>query len=177
LEASLPVEAIRTARLDLVPLAVADADEMVAVLADTSLYAFTGEAPPDFATLRERYERQSLGRSADGTEQWLNWIARLRDAGVAIGFVQATVSASGSRADVAWLVGVPWQRRGFASEAAAAMISWLQHAGVRDIEAHIRPGHIGSAAVARRAGLAPTSRYDGDGEQVWRPEVSPARRS
>ena len=164
----LPVETIVTARLALVPLRVDDADEMVGVLADPALYAFTGDSPPDLANLRARYARQATGRSADGAEQWLNWIARLRDSGEGIGFAQATVAANGLRADVAWLIGVPWQGRGFAAEAATAVVAWLKGAGVLVIEAHVHPDHQASEAVARRAGLAPTETFDGDGERIWR---------
>jgi RimJ/RimL family protein N-acetyltransferase len=172
----LPVRAIQTARLELVPLQASDADEMVGVLADPALYSFTGDAPPDLGTLRDRYERQAAGRSTDGTQQWLNWIARLRDSGAAIGFAQATVRASPAQAEVAWLIGVPWQGRGFASEAASAVVEWLASAGVREIEAHIHPDHLASQAVARRAGLISAGTIDADGEQVWRhPLTQPDR--
>jgi RimJ/RimL family protein N-acetyltransferase len=177
----LPVEPVHTARLELAPLEAGDADRMVGVLADPTLYSFTDEAPPDLATLRERYARQVAGCSGDGSEQWLNWIARLRDTGEAVGFAQATVTVSGNHADVAWLIGLPWQGQGFASEAASAVVRWLLDAGVQTVEAHIHPGHVASQAVARRAGLVATGIIDRDGEEVWRatrsPTSSPARSS
>jgi hypothetical protein len=85
---------IVTARLKLVPLAVGDAEEMVGVLGDERLYAFTGGRPPTLAELRARYAQLVVGRSPDGTEQWRNWIVRLRD-GRAVGTVQATITAGG----------------------------------------------------------------------------------
>ena len=88
-----------------------------------------------------------------------------RDA--AIGYVQATVTAAGGVADVAWVIGVPWQGRGFASEAAAALVAWLRAEGVRVVTAHVHPEHAASAAVAARAGLVPTDEIE-DGERVWR---------
>jgi hypothetical protein len=69
---------IRSARLCLVPLAVADAGEMVRVLSGEALYAFTGGAPPTLAELRARYARQAAGRSPDGSQEWRNWIVRRR---------------------------------------------------------------------------------------------------
>jgi RimJ/RimL family protein N-acetyltransferase len=172
----LPVEALATARLELVPLRPSDADEMVDVLADPRLYAFTGGSPPDRSALRGRYERQAMGHSPEGDQQWLNWIVRLRDSGAAIGFAQATVTVArgGAEADVAWLIGVPWQDRGLASEAASAVVRWLVGAGVVVIKAHIHPEHVASQAVARHAGLGPTPALDADGEQVWQgiaPEI------
>jgi hypothetical protein len=64
---------------------------MVAVLGDPALYEFTGGEPPTLDELRERYERQAVGRSPDRSEEWLNWIVRITDDGHAIGFVQATI--------------------------------------------------------------------------------------
>jgi RimJ/RimL family protein N-acetyltransferase len=164
---TLPTEPLATARLDLRPLRPGDADEMAAVLADPGLYTFTGGSAPSGAALLALYRRQSAGRSADGTQQWHNWIVRLRRDGDAIGFVQATVVGAGGSADIAWLIGVGWQRHGFASEAVGAMVDWLERGGVSRFTAHIHPDHEASAAVAARAGLKPTDELE-DGEQVWR---------
>ena len=70
-------------------------------------------------------------------------------------------------ADVAWLVGVPWQRNGYATEAALAMCAWLSGQGVRRFTAHIHPSHAVSAKVATALGLVPTGTLDPDGEMVW----------
>jgi RimJ/RimL family protein N-acetyltransferase len=149
----------------LTPLTVEDAAEMAGVLADPALYEFTGGDPPDVAGLRERYARLVAGRSADGTEDWLNWVIREPD-GTAVGYVQATVTDGGRRAEIAWVTGVPWQGRGRATEAAKALVTWLLAAGVGEVVAHVHPDHTASETVARRAGLAPTGRYE-DGEQAW----------
>ncbi len=159
------IEPLTTTRLRLEPLRVEHADEMFEVLADPTLYAFTGGEPPTLDALRVRYQWQVGGRSPDGSEEWLNWIVRLSPEGRAIGFVQATVVEG--RADVAWLIGVAWQGRGFATEAAKAMVDWLRTSGVVTITAHIHADHVASAAVATRLGLAPTPEIE-DGEVVWR---------
>ena len=159
-------ERLATPRLDLIPLRPEDAFEMVGVLADPRLYAFTGGGPPSREELLAQYERQSVGRSADGAADWHNWIIRRRPQGDAIGFVQATVSSPRGPADIAWLIGVPWQGHGFAAEAALAMVAWLEGGGVAVITAHVHPGHTASEAVAARAGLEATDEID-DGERVW----------
>ncbi|HEX2755382.1 MAG TPA: GNAT family N-acetyltransferase [Candidatus Limnocylindrales bacterium] len=168
----IPSGTIATGRLELVPLRIADADEMVAVLADPGLYAFIGGGPPTHDELVARFEAQVRGRSPDGREEWHNWVVRERPSGAATGFVQATVvdvggAGAGRGAEIAWLIGVPWQGRGYASEAARGLVAWLEAAGVRSILAHVHPDHLGSAAVAERAGLAPTDELV-DGERVWR---------
>lgn len=113
-----------------------------------------------------------VGHSPDGLQQWLNWVVRLRrdDAGVnagqAIGTVQATVMVGGARAEIAWIIGTPWQGRGYAGEAAQALADWLRDSGVGCVTAHVHPRHLASQAVARRAGLTPTQEFH-DGERRW----------
>ena len=157
-------EPIRTDRLDLTPLRVEDAPEMVAVLADPCLYTEIGGGPPTPDELRARYEHQVRGGSTDGRETWLNWIIRSRPSREAVGFVQATVTDAG--ADIAWVVGVPWQGRGYATEAARGLVAWLAGRGVTSITAHVLDGHRPSEAVAERIGLVRTKAVE-DGEIVW----------
>jgi RimJ/RimL family protein N-acetyltransferase len=166
----VPTPRLRTARLALDPLRVEDGAEMVGVLADPRLYAFIGGEPPDLATLRQTYERLVRGAS-DAGEAWHNWIVRLGEGGPPVGTVQATVSPERSRAEIAWVIGVNWQGRGFATEAARSLVAWLEGEGIGTIVALIHPDHEASGAVARGAGLEPTDELD-DGERVWR-RVSP----
>jgi RimJ/RimL family protein N-acetyltransferase len=144
------------------------AEEMAPLLGDARLYAFTGGRPPTLDELRARYARQAAGQSADGIERWLNWIARRRPDRVAVGFVQASVSEDPEpvTAVLAWVVGVSFQGRGYAREAASAVVRWLEGAGVRRFVAYIHPDHQASMAVARALGLAPTDALV-DGEVVW----------
>jgi RimJ/RimL family protein N-acetyltransferase len=155
---------IQTARLTLVPLRVEDADELAAVLADERLHAFIGGRPATVGELRERYARLVSG-SGGPDERWLNWVVRLRHGGEAVGTVQATVTPT--RAAVAWVVGVAWQGRGYASEAAGALVAWLAEQGATEIVANVHPEHGASERVAERAGLLPTD-ATADGERVWR---------
>ena len=156
-----------TDRLVLAPLRLSDAREMQAVLASPELYRFTGGSPPSFEQLTERYRHQIVGPD-DPDVSWHNWIIRSRTTGSAVGYVQATVA--GDTADIAWLVGVPWQRQGIGVEAASAMCAWLATRGVHRLTAHIHPDHVGSAKVAARLGLIATSSTDAEGEQIWSSE-------
>ncbi|MFI1783913.1 GNAT family N-acetyltransferase [Streptomyces rubiginosohelvolus] len=171
-----------TARLDALPLEPAYAEEMAVVLADPALYGFTGGEPPAPDALRARYERQCAG-SPDPGERWWNWVLRVRaaeeeggraggePAGALVGYVQATVRRA--RAEIAWVVGTPWQGRGYASEAARGLAAHLVSAGgVRELVAHIHPDHAASAAVAVAAGLGPTEEWE-DGERRWAANVTP----
>ncbi|MEV5601509.1 GNAT family N-acetyltransferase [Streptomyces sp. NPDC052299] len=155
-------EPFATPRLEALPLRVEYADEMAAVLADPALYAFTGGAPENPEALRARYARQTAG-SPDPDELWWNWVLRAGDG--LVGYVQATVR--GDRAEIAWVVGVPWQGKGYAREAAGGLVAHLHGAGVTAVVAHIHPEHAASAAVAAGAGLARTGEWE-DGEERWR---------
>lgn len=157
-----PTEMLRTERLTLTPLAVGDAPEMSGVLADAALYFLTGGSPPTEAELEELYRFQ-LGDSPRAGETWHNWVLRLGD--VAVGYGQATVE--GDHAELAWVIGVPWQGCGYATEAAMAMRTWLTQSGVASFSAHIHPDHVASQRVAVKIGLVPSGEHDDEGEMIW----------
>lgn len=169
---------LRTRRLTLEPLQIDHAEEMASVLDDPTLHAFTGGAPASATELRRRYEQLSAGFSADGSECWLNWVLR-RSEGThadAVGFVQATLTRPADElcADVAWVIGTAHQHRGFAREAANAMVDWLWRNGATSIVAYIHPEHRASAAVAERIGLIRSDAVV-DGEIRWVSSTPPSR--
>ena len=127
----MATDQVSSARLRLVPLTVTDAADMVDVLSGEALYAYTGGAPPGVGELRARYARQVAGRSPDGREEWRNWILRREPGGEAVGYVQATISSEGRRAEIAWVIGLRWQGRGYTTEAARALVGWLDTCGIQ----------------------------------------------
>ncbi|CAG6399334.1 GNAT family N-acetyltransferase [Streptomyces cocklensis] len=157
-------EVIATERLTLLPLAAQYAEEMAEVLGDSRLHDFIGGTPQTPQGLRARYERLVAG-SGDAAVSWCNWVVRLESADCLTGTVQATVV--GGRAEIAWVVGTPWQGQGIATEAARGLVGWLCAQGVTTLVAHIHPDHLASAAVAAGAGLTATDEWD-DGERRWR---------
>jgi RimJ/RimL family protein N-acetyltransferase len=159
---------ITTERLTLVPLQVADAEDLAGELDDERLHEFIGGRPATIGELRDRYARLVAG-SAKPNEVWLNWIVRRRSDEQPIGTVQATATTidGESTANVAWVIGTDWQNQGFASEAARALVDWLRQRGADEVIACIHPSHWASAVVATRAGLRPTDEQR-DREQVWR---------
>lgn len=167
------VTTIRTPRLTLHPLAVEHAEEMAGVLADPALYVFIGGEPPSVPGLRARYERQTAGAPPELGVSWFNWVVREGEEGCLVGTVQATVrdGDGDASAEVAWVVGTPWQGRGIAREAVRGMVGWLTlHARVGTVFAHVHPEHGASAAVAAAVGLARTEVWQ-DGEIRWRLDV------
>ncbi|MEV4969939.1 GNAT family N-acetyltransferase [Streptomyces scopuliridis] len=185
---SIAAAVIDTERLALLPLRVAHAEEMAAVLADPALYAYTGGTPPTVEELRSRYARQVAG-SPDPEVVWCNWVIGVREetrggrrsaesfAGPLAGYVQATIGPDGDgrTAEIAWVVGTARQGRGIATEAARGLVRWLKEQGVRTLVAHVHPDHRASAAVAKAIGLAPTGeRHDGEVRWRWTADQRPA---
>lgn len=165
-----PATPLTTDRLLLEPLRVEHAAELAVVLDDTRLHEFTGGRPATLGELTARYARQVTGRSADGTQQWFNWVLRRRDDGRAAGYVQATVIDD--TAELAWVVGTAHQGQGFARAGATAMTDWLAVQGVRRFVAYVHPDHAASAAVARALGMVATDVVV-DGEVRWVASAQP----
>ncbi|MET7617515.1 GNAT family N-acetyltransferase [Streptomyces sp. NPDC005408] len=170
-------EPIRTDRLVLLPLAVEHAEEMAKALADPSLHTFIGGTPDTVNALRSRYARMLAG-APDPAVSWCNWVISLRAESALAGTVQATVSPSGRgrAAEIAWVVGTPWQGRGIATEAARALVGWLAGRSVHTAVAHVHPDHLASAAVAAAAGLTPSDRVR-DGEVRWQADLAVSPRT
>jgi RimJ/RimL family protein N-acetyltransferase len=96
--------------------------------------------------------------------RWRNWIVRVD--GEPVGFVQAT--HHGAATELAWVIGERFQRRGYATAAAEAMIAELGHG---PFIAHIAPANRASQRVAERIGMR-RGPARADGEERW--EFRPA---
>lgn len=163
-----------TEQITLRPLRVEDAEAMAHVLADPRLYEFTGGQPPTVEQLHRQYTVQTVGRSPDSSERWINHLVLLAPDHHPIGYVQATVPRDGHTAEIAWVIGQPWQGHGYATTAARLLAHQLADQGVRELSAHIHPDHTASQRIAAHLGLHPTDIVE-DGEIRWRgPALSPA---
>jgi RimJ/RimL family protein N-acetyltransferase len=98
---------------------------MFPILCDPLIYQFIPAKPPRSARLlAERYRQLQRGCSADGSQQWLNWVIRLSDRGLCIGYIQATIYPQRS-ADFAFVLGSGFWGRGFAYEASTCVLQSL----------------------------------------------------
>jgi RimJ/RimL family protein N-acetyltransferase len=157
---------ILTARLELQPVVEADAEVLAELFLDD---------------LRATFARVQADRAndRDATVQ-RNWTVRRRADRQAVGMLQAVLGDGGRSAELAWAVGVSWQGQGIASEAAQALIVWLEARGVDTITAYINPDHRASIGVAAHAGLQPTEEFRehrGIHEQLWRRQPTAGGRS
>jgi RimJ/RimL family protein N-acetyltransferase len=144
---------LSTARLLLEPQIAAHAGRMFTLLQDPAIYRYENEAPPSVEWLEERFRRLETRRSADGNEQWLNWVVRLRGSSL-IGFVQATLRQDRSAA-IAYVFGSAHWGKGYASEAVKAMLAELvAYYGVTSFAAVLKRDNQHSVRLLDRLGFA-----------------------
>ena len=147
---------VAAAGLTLEPQTAAHAEEMFVVLSDPAIYEHENEPPHSLSWLRERFARLESRRSADGREQWLNWVIRLPTREL-IGYVQATVHADG-RAAIAYELSSAYWGRGLARRAVEAMIGELvERHGVQELTAVLKQENLRSRRLLERLGFAPAS--------------------
>lgn len=85
---------------------------------------------------------------------WLLRALCLRDEGVAVGFIgfHAAPDERGL-VEIGYEVLPAFRRRGYASEAATALIAWAGRRGVRTVRASVRPQNTASLALLARHGF------------------------
>ena len=110
--------------------------------------------PCELQTIRERFAKLESRRSADGREQWLNWVIRLPSAELA-GYVQATVRQDGF-AGIAYELASAYWGRGLARTAVEAMIGELtRQYRVRRLTAVLKRDNYRSMRLLERLGFSP----------------------
>lgn len=143
---------VATPRLQLEPQLASHAAAMFEVLSDPAIYAHENAPPVSPEWLQERYRKLEQRHSADGSEQWLNWVLRAADGGL-LGCVQATVEVDG-QAFVAYELASAHWGHGLAAEAVAAMIDELrQRYHVHTLLAVFKRSNLRSRRLLDRLGF------------------------
>ncbi len=144
---------ITTDKLTLEPQTAAHAEEMFVVLSDPAIYEYENEPPQSLEWLRARFTKLETRLSADGDEQWLNWVIRLPTSEL-IGYVQATVRREG-RAAIAYELSSSYWGRGLAHQAVTAMmVELVEHYGVRSSFAVLKGENFRSIRMLERLGFS-----------------------
>lgn len=144
---------LETDRLRLEPLRESHAAELFDLLSDHRLYEFIPQDPPTtLDALASRYRFLESRHSPDGDEAWLNWAVRSTEDGICVGTVQVTI-APDRRAQLAYEIGVPFWRRGFATEACARVISALFEDGIPEVWAELDTRNVASIRLLERLGF------------------------
>ena len=142
--------------LTLDPQTTGHAAEMFEVLSDPAIYTYENAPPKSLEWLRTRFEKLETRRSADGREQWLNWVIRLPSS-VLIGYVQATVRGDGSAGIAYELASAHWGM-GLARRAVSAMMGELaSHYQVTFFTAVAKRDNFRSTRLLERLGFTPGS--------------------
>jgi [ribosomal protein S5]-alanine N-acetyltransferase len=145
---------VATERLLLEPLLPRHAAQLYPYLRDAALYTLIPQEPPaSLEVVEARYRRLAARRSPDGTEVWLNWVARRRDADEYVGTFEATVRADAT-ALLAYMLFTPFQRRGYAREGCAAVLECLATEwGMTTVAAEIDTRNAASIALVEALGF------------------------
>ncbi len=168
--APMPMRSVETNEFTLEPQAAVHAPEMFTLLCDPAIYQYENEPPASLEWLRERFARLEARQSADGREQWLNWVVRL-PTGELIGYVQATVQ-SGGRAAIAYVLGSAYWGRGLASRAVRVMMSELAaRYEVHALAAVLKRDNRRSLRLLERLGFSLASREEHVARQVDTGEI------
>ena len=138
------------------PQVAAHADQMFVVLCDPAIYEYENKPPPSLEWLRDRFAKLESRCSADGREQWLNWVIRLPNSELA-GYVQATVRVDG-RAAIAYELSSAYWGLGLARQAVETMIAELvDHYQVHTITAVLKRENQRSRRLLERLGFSAAS--------------------
>lgn len=145
---------LQTPRLLLEPLIPTHATRLYEHLRDERLYEFIPQnSPASVQTLEARYRVLSSRRSPDGREAWLNWALCTRRSGDYAGVLEATVHEN-LTATIAYMIFVPYQRRGFAAEACSRLLAHLfEDYGVGVVAAEIDTRNAASIALVESLGF------------------------
>ena len=144
---------IETAGFTLEPQIAAHADEMFVVLSDRAIYQYENQPPPSLEWLRTRFTKLETRLSADGREQWLNWVIRVPTSEL-IGYVQATVRPEG-QATIAYELSSAYWGRGLGASAVKAMISELvEHYKVHSLFAVLKRDNLRSVRLLEHLGFS-----------------------
>lgn len=159
----LDLEAIlQTARLRLEPLQVHHAALLFEDLRDPRIYRFIPQDPPtSVEALEARYGQLRRRRSPDGRDHWLNWVMQLRQAGVYVGTLEATVYPDGS-ADIAYSVFPKFWGSGYGKEGCARMLAYLfDQGGITVARAAIDTRNTRSIKLVERLGFHQAEYHEG----------------
>lgn len=156
---------LRTERLVLRLVTPADTAAIAAYCADPAVTRFLPFPTLDAAGAAERVER--MASSTHPSEDGEMLALAIEHEGRLVGDLLLRLVGAGAAvpamAEVGWVVAPHAQRRGFASEAAAALVDLaFDHFGLHRLMARIDPANLASALVCERLGMRHEAHLRGD---------------
>ncbi len=167
---------VETTRLLLREMTLDDLDFMAAMLGDAAVMRYF-PAVEDRAGAQRSIEKNRARYERDGHGFWLVVDKATAEPVGRVGLLRQTPFGDGvDHAEVAYTIHAPYQRRGYAIEAARAVRDWAFARGYDHVISLIRPENTPSEAVARKLGLQPTVHVEffGLDHRVWRLDRQPS---
>lgn len=161
---------IETARLWLREITLDDLDFMAEMLGNAEVMRYFPSVE-DRDGARRSIEKTRARYEHDGHSFWLAVAKATAEPVGRVGLLRQQPFGDGvDHAEVAYTIHAPFQRRGFAFEAATAVRDWAFARGYDHVISLIRPENTPSEAVARKLGLQPTVHVEffGLDHRVWR---------
>lgn len=143
---------LTTSRLILRPFTLADAPEVARLAGDRRIADTTLNIPHPYD---ESMAAAWIGTHDEAAERGdgVTLAITEKDGGL-VGAVGLSIAHAQQRAELGYWVAVPYWRRGYATEAAAAMVDYAFNAlGLRRVVAHCLTRNVGSARVMEKVGM------------------------
>lgn len=144
---------LRTGRLLLRAFRRSDAERVTALAGDREVAMNTLNVPHPY----ERHHAEDWIASHRGQferRESVTYAVTLREDGALVGAVGLIVDVSNEVAELGYWIGKPYWGRGYASEAARALVSWgFTELGLHRVHASHFPRNPASGAVLRRIGM------------------------
>ena len=161
---------LETSRLVLEPLAVHHATKLFQSFQSAKLRFI--DRPTSVEELENKYRRFATHGPGDGSQVWLNWVAREKATSGYVGWFQATIFDGGSTG-LAWVVFPENWRQGYAAEAVRALMPHLTEIYAPNFFfAEMNVENESSIALAEKLGFQRVERLNDD---EFRYEIRAAR--
>lgn len=148
---------LHAARLTLRAPVALDTPDLARWCADWEVARWTANIPHPYALAdAERFIVDA--RAAMAEARTLSFVIERTDESGVIGAIGIGLDGPGEEGDIGWWIGVPFQGRGYASEAAACAVDFARTMGIKRLTAGTHPDNLASQRVARKLGMRSAGR-------------------
>jgi RimJ/RimL family protein N-acetyltransferase len=146
---------LETTRLRLRPLTAADAEALLGYRGDSDVCRYLPFPPMDRAEIARRLETQWFRTVLEADDEHVTLGAELRETGELVGDVILFLkSREHGVGEIGWVFSPAVAGRGYATEAAAAMLDWaFGEVGLRRVVARLDERNTTSARLCERLGM------------------------
>ena len=145
---------LRTARLTLRPFVPADFAAFARIHGDAEVARWLYHEPRRGKEARELFDRKRAGSSLHAEGDWMSCAIVEEATGAVVGDLAFHwVSEEHRTGEIGFLVASPEQGKGYATEAAGALLNWAFAAGFHRVIGRLEPRNVASARVLEKLGM------------------------